>query len=185
MLPPDPDFGVLDPLGGCAAGGGDVCAGVCGGLAGAWLTGGGVGAGGGDAGAVGVTASTGALGGKAAGAACELELVVEAALGDVERAGADTATTGTAIGGELARRTGIAGPIKAVETLAGSCSRGEFAGRSERPIAKKHANTATQSSSATTIVRAYLATVPRSASNDGETRTLFMTGTPSGLFPRG
>ncbi len=150
MLPPVSDFGVLEPLGACAAGGGDVC----GGLAGAWLTGAGAGAGGEYAGAEGAAARAGALDGEEAGADWEVEPVVEAALVDVERAGADTATTGTAIGGELAKRTGIAGPMKAVETLAGSCSRGVFAGRSERPIAKKHANTAAQSSIASTIVRA-------------------------------
>jgi hypothetical protein len=187
VLPPDSDCGVLEPLCGCAAGvGAGAGAGAFGGLAAGGLTG----VGGGDAGGVTVvagvvTATAGVLGAEEAGAGCEVELVVEAALADVECAGADTATTGSAIDGELARRTGIAGPVEAVETLAGSCSRGALAGRSERPIAKKAANTATQSSIATTTVRAYVATGPRSPSNDAETRTVFMTDTRSGWSPQG
>lgn len=133
---------------------------------------------------VGVAATTGALDAEEAGAG-EARLAVEAALRGVECAGADTATTGTAIGGELAKRTGIVGPMRAVETLAGSCSRGVFAGRSDRPIAKKQANTAAESSIVSTIVRAYVASGPRSASSVGEMRTLFMTGRPSEWFPRG
>lgn len=180
MLPPDPDFGLLDPLGGCAVGVGAGAGVFCGLEAGGLM-----GVGGGDAGVVTVVTGVVTATAEVLGAACEVELVVAAPIGDVERAGADTATTGTASGGELARRTGIAGPVKAVETLAGSCSRGAFAGRSDLPIAKKHANTATQSSIATTIVRAYVASVPRRASNDGEMRTLFMTDTPWGWFPKG
>jgi len=183
VLPPDLDLAPPEPLGVRGAGVGAVWAGVGRGLAGAGLAG----VGDGVAGAAGVaTATAGVVGAAEASDGCEPGVVVAAVLGDGACAGlAETAVTGTAIDGEPARRTGIAGPAEAVETLDGSCSRGALAGRSDRPIAKKPANTATQSSIASAIVRAYVATGPRSASNDLGMRTVFMTDRRSGWFPPG
>lgn len=185
VLPPDSDFVVPEPRG--ARGVGGVGAGDCLGLTGAGLMGVGVGVARAETGAAGVaTATAGVLGAADATAGRAAGVVVEAARWGVARAGrTETAATWTAIGGELARRTGIAGPVEAVETLDGSCSRGALAGRSERPISKKHANTATHSSIVTTITRAYVATGPRSESNDVEMRTVFMTDRRAGWFPPG
>jgi hypothetical protein len=155
-------------------------AGVGSGLAGAGLTGVGVGAAGTETGTAGAATTTaGVLGTAAASAGRETGAVGEATLGDLGRAGrTETAATGIAIDGELARRAGIAAPVEAAEILDWSCSRGAPAGRSDRPISKKHANTATHSSTVSRITRAYVANGPRSASNDVEMWTVFMTGRP-------
>ncbi len=190
MLPPDSDFAAPEPLDVRGVGAGDVCAGDGCGLAGARLTGGaltGAGVAGAETGARGVaTATVGVLGAADASAACEAPGVVRAVLANcacADRPGA--AVTIAATGGELARRTGIAGPAEAVETLEASCSRGVLAGRSERPSSKRPANTVTQSSTVSTIMRAYMATGPRSLSNDVGTRMVFMTGRRSGRCPSG
>lgn len=184
VLPPDSDFVAPEPLGGRAAGADDVGAGAGCGVTGAATTGAGVDVSGAETGASGV--ATALLGAGAAGAGCERTLVVGAVLADGACAGRARAAVATAArGGELARPTGIAGPADAVETLDASCSRGVLAGRSERPSAKKPANTATQSSIVTAIMRTYVATGPRSVSNDVGTRTVFMTGRGSAWFRPG
>lgn len=186
VLPPDSDFEVPEPRGARGAGVGGVGAGDCRGLTGAGLTGVGVGVERAETGAAGVaTATAGVLGAADATAGCAAGVVVETARWDVARARrTETAATGAAIA-EGARRTGIAGPVEAVETLDGSCSRGALAGRSDRPISKKHTNTAMHSSIVATIARAYVATGPRSESTDVEMRTVFMTDRRAGWFPPG
>jgi hypothetical protein len=160
VLPPDSDFPAPEPLDVRGAGAGDVWGDGCG-LTGARLTGGaltgaGAGVAGAETGTTGVaTAVVGVLGAADAGAACDAPEVVGAVLANcacADRAGA--AVTIIAIGGELARPMGIAGPAEAVEMLDAICSRGVLAGRSERPSSKKPANAATQSAPVSAIMRA-------------------------------
>jgi hypothetical protein len=189
VLPPDSDFVAPEPRDVRGAGAGD-CAGAGRGLTGARLTGGaltGAGVAGAETGTSGVaTATVGVLGAADASAACEAPDVVGAVLANCACAGrAGAAVTVAATGGEPARRTGIAGPAEAVEMLDASCSRGVLAGRSERPSSKEPANAATQSATVSAIMRAYVATGPRSVSNDVGTRTVFMTGRRSGRCPPG
>jgi|HubBroStandDraft_6_1064221.scaffolds.fasta_scaffold356515_2 hypothetical protein len=129
VLPPDSDFPAPEPLDLRGAGAGDVCAGAGCRFTGARLTGGaltgaGAGVAGAETGITGVaTATVGVLGAADASAACEAPEVAGAVLANcacADRAGA-TATI-AATGGELARRTGIAGPAEAVEMLDASCS---------------------------------------------------------------
>ncbi len=188
VLPPDSGFvAPPEPLDLREDGAGDVWAGVGRGVTGATTAGAGVDVTGAETGAAGVAAATDVLLGSAdASAACETALVAGAVLADCAFAeGSTAAVTGAATGGELARRTGIAGPADVVEMLEAICSCGVLAGRSERPSAKKPPNTATLSSIASAIMREYVATGPRSASNDVGTRTVFMTGRRSVWSPPG
>jgi hypothetical protein len=190
VLPPDSDFPPPEPLDVRGAGADDVGAGAGCGLTGGRLTGGaltGAGVAGAETGTTGVaTATVGVLGAADASAGAEAPCVVGAVFANcacAARAGA--AVTIAATGGELARRTGIAGPAEAVEILGVSCSRGVLAGRSERPSAKKPANAATQRTTVSAIIRAYVATGPRSVSKEVGTRTVFMTDRRSAWFRPG
>src|ERR1700733_10979885 len=134
VLLPGSDFPAPEPPDVRCAGAGDVCAGAGCGLTGGGLTGDGEGGTGADTGTAGVaTATVGVLGAADASAACEAPDVVGAVFANCACAGRAAAVTIAATGGELARRTGIAGPAEAVEMLDASCSRGVPAGRSERP----------------------------------------------------
>jgi hypothetical protein len=131
VLPPDSDFAPPpEPLDVCGDGAGAGCA-----VTGAATTGAGVDGAGVETGVAGVAAAAGVvLGAADANAGCETAIVV-GALFDGVCVGRATAAVNVARGEELARRTGIAGPAEAVETLDASCSRGVLAGRSERPSA--------------------------------------------------
>lgn len=92
--------------------------------------------------------------------------------------------TGAAIEAVAVSRSSIAAPAEALEMLEESASRWAPAGRSERPSTKQPANTTTQRTIASAIMRAYSATTPRSASSVRGTRTVFTTDTPSVWSPR-
>jgi hypothetical protein len=82
-------------------------------------------------------------------------LVLLAGVLSVKALAGGALTWGTSILiGEAALKTiGIGVPAAAAGTLGGRCSAGAAAGRSARPIAKQHANTAAPASNETTAMR--------------------------------